>query len=219
MSKKKKKRKKILNLYSRYLQQIKTSYKRNIRKRHLLGIWTLRKACATHSAGYPCQWRRTTCRRTRISTTTRKTRASGADICPDWRRATPRRLSSPCPRLAIPPWDSSRERISARWSRVASVACPPEDPTSAPCCPIRRSTVSSRRRICRCRMRRPCDLGTVWPETDSEDPRRRCCRRCSSWSRPSSPARSPERNRRGRRRLIRPWSLASDSPDPRYSAG
>ena len=191
----------------------------NQEKHHLLGISTLRKACATRSAGCPCRWRRTTCRRTRISTTTRKIRASGADICRDWRHATPRRSSSPCRRPAIRPWDSSRERISATWSRVASAVCPRVDPTSAPCCPIRRSTVSSRRRICRCRTPRPCDLGTALPETDSEDPRQRCCRRCSSWSTPSSPARSPERSRRGRRRLIRPWSSASDSPDPRYSAG
>lgn len=178
----------------------------------------LRTACATRLADYPCQWRRTTCRTMRISTTIHKTRAGVADICPDWRRAAPRHLNSPFQRPTILPWDSSRERISARWSRVAWAVCLLEDPTSEPCCPIHRSTISNHRRKCRCRTLHPCDLGTVWPESDSEDPRRRCCRRCSSWSRPSNPARSPKRNRRGRQRLTRPWSLVLDSPDPRYSA-
>lgn len=101
------------------------------------------------------------------------------------------------------------------WSRAAGAAGPPADPTIGPCCPNRRSTISSHQGWCRCTKHRRCAPGTDARACCCSDPRRRCFRRCNTRSKLWSRVRWLRRNMRGRPTSARLWCAASDSPDPR----
>lgn len=96
----------------------------------------------------------------------------------------PRQLNSPIRRPTNLRPDNIPVKIFARQSRAGPTGAPHADPTIAPCGPVHQSTTEFRRRSCRCTKRRPCGPGTAAPASDCANPRRRCFRQSSNWSKP-----------------------------------